>query len=111
MVVLGVTGAYLQLVTAQAKVTSALAQLESANAVLRGTEKQFQFGKVPQIDVNRSDVETLTQQQNCSPCETISAKQKINVARMIGLPVNDKYDTTDDAAVFTSAKSRTSRMP
>ena len=96
LVVLGVTGAYLQVVTAQARVTSAHAQLDSANAVYQETLQQFQFGKVPQIDVNRSQVEALTQQQRLLSLTDDLAKQKINLARMIGLPVNDQYDTTDD---------------
>jgi outer membrane protein TolC len=96
LVVFGVTGAYLQVVTARAKVTSAQAQLDSANAVYQETLEQFQFGKVPQIDVNRSQVEALTQQQRIVSLQDDLAKQKINLARMIGLPVNDKYDVTDD---------------
>ena len=96
LVVLGVAGAYLQVITAQAKVTSAMAQLESANAVYQETQKQFQFGKVPQIDVNRSEVEALTQQQRLVSLQDDLAKQKINLARMIGLPpVTDQYEATD----------------
>jgi outer membrane protein TolC len=96
LVVLGVTGAYLQVVTAQAKVTASMAQLDSANAVYQETLKQFQFGKVPQIEVNRSQVEALTQQQRLVSLQNDLAKQKINLARMIGLPANNNYETTDD---------------
>lgn len=96
LVVLGVTGAYLQLVTAQAKVAAARAQLESANAVYQETVQQFQFGKIAQIDVNRSQVEALTQQQRITSLQDDFAKQKINLARMIGLPANSEYETTDD---------------
>jgi outer membrane protein TolC len=96
LVVLGVTGAYLQIVTAQAKVAAARTQVDSANAVYQETADQFQFGTVAQIDVNRSQVESLTQQQRLLSLQDDLGKQKINLARMIGLPANDQYDTTDD---------------
>jgi outer membrane protein TolC len=96
LVVLATGGAYLQVIAAKARVQSAQAQLETANAVFQQTQMQLQFGKVPQIDVNRSQVEVLTQQQRLVSLQNDVAKQKINLARLTGLPPNDQYDISDD---------------
>jgi outer membrane protein TolC len=96
LVVLAAGGAYLQVIAAKARVLSAQAQLETATAVYQQTQMQFQFGKVPQIDVNRSQVEVLTQQQRLVSLQNDVAKQKINLARLTGLPPNEQYDISDD---------------
>ena len=96
LVVLAAGGAYLQVIAAKARVQSAQAQIETANAVYQQTQMQFQFGKAPQIDVNRSQVEVLTQQQRLVSLQNDVAKQKINLARLTGLPPNELYDISDD---------------
>jgi outer membrane protein TolC len=53
-------------------------------------------GLVPQIDVDRSEVEELTQRQRVISLENQVAKQKIILARMTGLPPSDEYELTDD---------------
>ena len=96
LVVLAAGGAYLQVIAAKARVQSAQARLETANPVYQQTLMQLQFGKVPQIDVNRSQVEVLTQKQRLVSLQNDVSKQKINLARLAGLPPNDQYDITDD---------------
>ena len=96
LVVLAAGGAYLQVIAAKARVQSAQAQLETANAVYQQTQMQLQFGKVPQIDVNRSQVEVLTQKQRLVSLQNGVSKQKINLARLAGLPPNEQYDISDD---------------
>lgn len=98
LVVLATGGAYLQVIAAKARVQSAQAQLETANALFQQTQMQFQFGKAPQIDVNRSQVEVLTQRQRLVSLQNDVSKQKINLARLTGLPPNDQYDISDDVA-------------
>jgi outer membrane protein TolC len=63
MVVLAVCGAYLQVIATKERVKSAHAQLETANALFQQTQQKRGVGLVPQIDVDRSEVEELTQQQ------------------------------------------------
>ena len=99
LVVLATGGAYLQVIAAEARVQSAQAQLETANAVYQQTQMQLQFGKVPQIDVNRSQVEVLTQKQRLVSLQNDVAKQKINLARLTGLPPSEQYDISDDVPV------------
>ena len=50
---------------------------------------------MPQIDVNRSRVQMLTEQQRLTTLQNDLAKQKLNLARLTGLPVTDQYELTD----------------
>jgi outer membrane protein TolC len=101
LVVLAVGGAYLQVVAARARVKSARAQLDTATALYQQTVQQRSVGLVAQIDVNRSRVQMLTQKQRLVSLENDLSKQKINLARMTGLPSNDKYEITDDVPFAT----------
>jgi outer membrane protein TolC len=95
-VVLAVCGAYLQIIATRERVASAHAQLDTATALFQQTQQKRAVGVAPQIDVDRSEVEQLTQQQRVISLETELAKQKIALARSIGLPPNDAYDLTDE---------------
>ena len=96
MVVLAVCGAYLQVTATKERVKSAHAQLDTATALFEQTRQKRAVGLVPQIDVDRSEVEKLTQQQRVISLENEVAKQKIILARMTGLPPSNEYDLTDD---------------
>jgi len=63
LVVLAVGGAYLQVIAGAARVQSARAQLDTANVLYQQTSQQRGVGLVAQIDVNRSRVQMLSQQQ------------------------------------------------
>lgn len=94
-VVLAVCGGYLQVIATAQRVTSAHAQLDTATALFQQTQQQRGVGLVAQIDVDRSEVEQLTQQQRVISLETELAREKIALARMIGLPPNNNFDLTD----------------
>jgi outer membrane protein TolC len=96
LVVFATGGAYLQVSAAAARINSARAQLETASALFDQTSQQHSVGLVAQIDVNRSRVEMLTQQERLTSLRNDLAKQKINLARIAGLPPNDAYDIGDD---------------
>jgi outer membrane protein TolC len=96
LVVLAVGGAYLQVIAAGARVRSARAQLETANALYDQTLQQRKVGVVAQVDADRSEVQMLTQKQRLVSLQNDLAKQKINLARMTGLPPNDQYELSDD---------------
>ena len=96
LVVLAAGGAYLQVMAAEARVRSAQAQIDTAQALFKQTQERRAVGLNPQIDVNRSQVQLQTQQQRLMSLENDVAKQKINLARLVGLPVNDGYEITDD---------------
>jgi outer membrane protein TolC len=96
LVVLAVGGAYLSVIADKARVQSALAQLHTANALYQQASQQRAVGVVAQVDVDRSQVQALTQQQRVTSLQNDLAKQKINLARMTGLPPNHQYDLSDD---------------
>lgn len=96
LVVLAVGGAYLQVVAARARVAAGRAQLETANALYRQTNERRGVGLVAQVDVGRSEVQVLTQQQRLISLQNDFAKQKINLTRMIGLPPTDQYEIGED---------------
>jgi outer membrane protein TolC len=77
-------------------VQSARAQLDVSNALYGQVSQQHAVGLVAQIDVNRSRVQMLTQRQRLVSLQNDFAKQKINLARMVGLPPNDGYEIADD---------------
>lgn len=96
LVVLGVGGAYLQVIAAKARVESARAQLDTAKALYEQTAQQRAVGLVAQTDANRSRVEMLTGEERLATLQNDLSKQKINLARMTGLPANDQFEITDD---------------
>ena len=96
LIVLAVGGTYLQTIAAKARVASEEAQLQSANAVFDQSKQQFGQGLIAKVDADRNEVQALTHQQRLLSLNNDLAKQKINLARMIGLPANDQYDITDE---------------
>ena len=95
-VVLAVCGAYLQVIATRQRVASAHAQLDTATALFNQTQQERTVGVVAQIDVDRSEVEQLTQQQRVESLEAELGKEKIALARMTGLPANDTYELSDE---------------
>jgi len=96
LVVLGVAGAYLQVVAGRGRVASARAQLQTATALYEQNVQRREVGLVAQVDVDRSQIQALTQQQRLVALESDLAKQKINLARMVGLPPTDRYEVAVD---------------
>ena len=96
LIVLAVGGSYLQTIAAKARVASEEAQLQSANAVFEQSKQQFDQGLIAKVDADKNEVQALTHQQRLLSLKNDLAKQKINLARMIGLPANDQYDITDE---------------
>ena len=98
VIVLAVAGSYLQVIAAKARVESARAQVEAAKAVYSQTLQMRQAGLSAQIEVNRTLVQQQTQQQRLATLENDLARQKINLARLTGLPPNAAYDLSDSVA-------------
>ncbi|MCU1330908.1 MAG: outer rane efflux protein [Bryobacterales bacterium] len=94
-VVLAAAGSWLQVFTARARVVSAQAQLETAKSIYEQTLKRRQAGVAAQIEVNRALVQQQTQQQRIATLENDLSRQKINLARVTGLSVNDNFDVAD----------------
>lgn len=95
MVVLAVGGAYLQVVAARARVEAAQAQLNTADAQFKQAQEQREAGVLAVTDLDRSEVQLLTTRERVTSLENDFAKQKINLARLTGLPPTDQYQVSD----------------
>lgn len=103
LVVFATAGAYLQVIAAAARVQSAHAQLETANALFEQAVQQHNVGLLAQIDVNRSRVELLTEQQRMVTLQNDLAKQQINLARIVGMSAGAQYELADDVPFVPAA--------
>src|ERR1700674_659274 len=103
LIVLAVGGSYLQTIAAKARMASEESQLQSANAVFDQSKQQLEQGLVAKVDADRNEVQALTHQQRLLSLKNDLAKQKINLARMIGLPPNDQYDLSDEVPFAPAA--------
>jgi outer membrane protein TolC len=95
LVVLAVGGAYLQTLAARARVTSSRTQVETANVLHQQNVERRAVGLIAQVDVDRSQIQALTEQQRLITLQNDFAKQKISLARMIGMAPTDQYDLAD----------------
>jgi outer membrane protein TolC len=88
LVVLAVAGAYLQTVATAARSVSQRAQVENAQAVYHQAEVRKEAGTNARIDVTRTLVELQGQQQRLNALVSDLRKQKLAMARLIGLPLD-----------------------
>jgi len=95
LVVLAVTGGYLSIISAAARIDSARAQVATAQATYQQAVDRHNAGVTARIDVTRSQVELQTQQQRLTSQETDYAKQKIQLGRVIGLPPGQDFTLSD----------------
>ena len=95
IVVYVVTAGYLQVIAESARVDSARVQVESAQAIYQQALDRFNSGVSAKIDMTRSQVELQTQQQRLTSEQAAYAKQKIALARLIGLSSGQEIILTD----------------
>jgi outer membrane protein TolC len=93
-----VAGAYLQAIAAQGRVQAERAQVETANTLYQQAVQQRGAGVLALTDLNRSEVQLLTERQRLVSLENEFAKEKINLARLTGLPPRETYELSDDMA-------------
>jgi outer membrane protein TolC len=97
MVVLAIGNAYLQAIAGAARVETAEAQVKSAQSLSDKADDQQKAGLSPAIDALRSRVELQTRQQQLIVARNDLAKQKLAVARIIGLPPGQEFVLTEKA--------------
>ena len=95
LVVQAVGAAYLQIIADHARIEATQAQVSTAEALFIRARDQHQAGVSPAIDELRAQVEWKTQQQQLIAQESQLAKDKLALARVIGLPAAQAYDTSD----------------
>ena len=97
MVVLAVGNSYLQVLASAARVETAQAQAETAFALFNKAVDQQNAGVTPAIDTLRAQVESQTRQQQLIVVRNDLAKQKLALARVIGLPPGQQFTLSDQA--------------
>lgn len=97
LVVLATGNAYLLAIAAGARVDAAQAQLETAQALFNKAKDQQAAGLTPAIDALRAQVEFQARQQQVIVARNNYAKQKLQLARTIGLPAGQEFNLTDRA--------------
>ncbi len=90
-VVLAVGANYLLTVASESRVTAVQAQVRTAQALYQLAEDQENAGLAPQIDTLRARVQLQVQQQTLIQAQNDLEKQRIALARVIGLPVQQKF--------------------
>ncbi len=99
LVILAVGGSYLQTLADAARVESQRAQVTNAQAVYDQAVTRKTAGTNSKIDVMRSLVELETQKQRLSSLEADLEKQRIALARVIGLP-QDRELMLSESLIF-----------
>ncbi len=94
-VVLAVGANYLLTIANESRVTSAEAELKAAQALYQLAVDQENAGIAPQIDTLRARVQLQTQQSILIQAQNDLEKQRIALARVIGLPVQQKFRLAD----------------
>lgn len=97
LVVLGVVGLYLQAVSGQSRIEAAQAQYRTAQALYEQAVDFKDAGVVPAIEVLRAQVEMQSEQQRLIYLQNQFEKQKLNLARAIGLPLAQAFRLTEEA--------------
>jgi len=94
-VVLAVANLYLQAIAGESRITSAQAQVNTADALYKQAVDFKNAGIVPAIEVLRSQVELQSQQQRLIFYRNEYEKQKLDLARAIGLPPEQVFRLND----------------
>jgi outer membrane protein TolC len=97
LVVLAVGNAYLLAIATAARIETTEAQVINAQALYDKAEDQQKAGLSPAIDTLRSRVELQTRQQQLIAARNDYAKQKLSLARVIGLPTGQEFVLTEKA--------------
>jgi len=102
LVVIAVGVAYVQSLSAQARVTAVQAQLDTAQTLFTLASDQKKAGVAPAIDVLRAQVELQSDQQRLVAARNELDKQKLQLARTIGMPTGQEFTLAQEIP-FTPA--------
>ena len=96
IVMLATANVYLQALAAQARAESVKAQLASAQALHQQAIDLRQNGLVAGLDVVRAEVQVSILQQRATATANDSEKAKLQLARIVGLPIGQAFTTVDN---------------
>jgi outer membrane protein TolC len=97
MVILTVGNAYLLVLADQANIESTEAQVATSKVSLDQAAANHAAGTAPKLDELRARVDYQTQEQQLIVAQNQLAKDKLALARTIGLPLAQKFELADKA--------------
>jgi outer membrane protein TolC len=97
MVVLTVGNAYLLVLADATEVSSAQAQVDTSKVSLDQAAANHQAGTAPELDELRARVDYQTQEQQLIVAKNALEKDKLSLARVIGLPLAQQFTLTDES--------------
>jgi outer membrane protein TolC len=97
MVVLTVGNAYMLVLADDGRVASYQAQVATAKVSLDQANANHEAGTAPRLDVLRAQVDYQSLQQQLIVAQNNLEKDKLALARAIGLPLDQKFDVADKA--------------
>jgi outer membrane protein TolC len=95
LVVLTVGNAYLVALADESRIAAVQAEMATSKVQLDQATDQHNAGTSPRLDVLRSQVDYQNEQQQLIATQNQFAKDKLALARAIGLPLDQKYDLSD----------------
>jgi outer membrane protein TolC len=95
LVVQAVGNAYLLIISDAARISATQAEIDADNAVYVNAERRHDAGTAIGIDVLRSQVELKQRQQQMVAVANQFEKDKLTLARIIGLPPGQDFTVTD----------------
>jgi outer membrane protein TolC len=95
LVVLTVGNAYLLCIADQARIDAVNAELATSKVTLDQAVAAHDAGTSPRLDVLRAQVDYQNEQQTLIATTNQLAKDKLSLARVIGLPLDQQFRLTD----------------
>ncbi len=103
-VTLAATNIYLQAIASARRIETARAQVQTAESLLKLANELHDAGVTPGIDAVRARTQLGVQRQLLIAAESGLAKQKLQLARVVGLPAATPIELTDhDVAIAAPA--------
>lgn len=97
MVILTVGNAYLRVLADKAQIDSTQAQVETSKVSLDQAVSNHAAGTAPKLDELRAQVDYQTLEQQLIVARNTWEKDKISLARIIGLPLAQNFELADKA--------------
>jgi outer membrane protein TolC len=97
MVILTVGNAYLKVLADEAQVEASKAQVETSKVSLDQANRNHEAGTAPRLDALRAQVDTQSLEQQLISAQNAVEKDKLVLARTIGLPLAQKFELADRA--------------
>lgn len=95
IVVLLVAAGYLQVVNDEARIDEARTEVNTAQTLFQRAQDQLKAGLSPALDALRAQVELQSEQTRLRSFENDYAKDKLALARLIGLPLEQRFTLAD----------------